>query len=161
MRPAQLGCLAIGVGAMAALLAAEPHVKAAVVPLDDTDALWIDPVDLEQRDLFRGPVDGPSPGADATFAFVARDTSGRSPGYDVRDANGVVWSVKLGAEAQAEVVASRLLWAIGFHQPPTCYLAAWTMTGQEGGTKEPGRFRPDTDSWKAVGEWNWAEFPLS
>ena len=41
------------------------------------------------------------------------------PGYDVRDTNGMVWSVKLGPEAQPEVVASHLLWSIGFHQPPT------------------------------------------
>ena len=32
------------------------------------------------------------------------------------------WSLKLGPEAQSEVVASRLLWAIGFHQPPTYWL---------------------------------------
>jgi hypothetical protein len=133
-------------------------------PLDraaaSLDELWIEPTDLASRDLFRGPSDGPAaPPANGTFAFVSRDTSGRSPGYDVRDGQGTVWSVKLGPEAQSEVVASRLLWAIGFHQPPTYYLAGWTLTGEEAGPKPGGRFRPETDAWKAVGDWKWAEFP--
>ena len=127
-----------------------------------SDELWIDPVDLERRDLFRGPSGGPSPPtASDQFEFVARDTSGRSPGYDVRDRNGTVWSVKLGPEAQSEVVASRILWAIGFHQPPTYYLPSWTLTGQDAGPKEGGRFRPEIDEWKVVGDWDWTEYPHS
>jgi hypothetical protein len=129
---------------------------------DHLDQLWVDPIDLEQRDLFRGPSDGPPPPvAKDSFAFVARDTSGRSPGYDVRDGDGVVWSVKLGPEAQSEVVASRLLWAIGFHQPPMYYLPTWTLSGPDAGPKEGGRFRPEIKGWNAVGEWNWADFPLA
>jgi hypothetical protein len=124
------------------------------------DELWIEPSDLSTRDLFKGPPDGPpAPPNNGTFAFVSRDTSGRSPGYDVRDEQGVVWSVKLGPEAQAEVVASRLLWAIGFHQPPTYYLPSWTLTGEDAGPKPGGRFRPETDRWKAAADWKWAEFP--
>ncbi len=83
---------------------------------------------------------------------MKKDTSGRSPGYDVRDAAGVVWSVKLGPEAQSEVVSSRLLWAIGFHQPPTSYVSSWTLRGSpEAGPQSGGRFRPEVDEWKAVG----------
>ena len=94
-----------------------------------------------------------------SFAFVQKDTSGRSPGYDVRDAAGVVWSVKLGHEAQSEVVSSRLLWAIGFHQPPTYYISSWTLTGTEAGPQSGGRFRPEIDEWKSAGEWKWEEYP--
>ncbi len=36
-----------------------------------------------------------------------------APGYEVRGPDGRTWDVKLGAEAQSEVVASRVLWAIG------------------------------------------------
>ena len=127
---------------------------------DPSQEVWVDPVDLESRDLFRGPGDGPQPPAEnGAFEFVTKDTTGRSPGYDVRDAAGVVWSVKLGPEAQAEVVSSRLLWAIGFHQPPTYYVNAWTLTGQEAGPQAGGRFRPEIDQWNDVGEWRWDEFP--
>ena len=96
--------------------AGHDHQQAA----EPSQELWVNPMDLETRDLFRGQADGPPPPAEnGRFEFVKKDTSGRSPGYDVRDAAGVVWSVKLGPEAQSEVVSSRLLWAIGFHQPPT------------------------------------------
>ena len=127
-----------------------------------SDELWIDPVDLERRDLFRGPPIGPPPpAANDRFAFVARDTSGRSPGYDVRDANGVEWSVKLGPEAQTEVVASRILWAIGYHQMPTFYVTQWTMQGGPEGNPGPGRFRPQPSHAKVVGDWSWHENPFA
>ena len=37
------------------------------------------------------------------------------------------------SEAQSEVVTSRILWAIGFHQPATDYLERWTLAGAESG----------------------------
>ena len=128
---------------------------------DPSGELWVEPANLESRDLFRGPGDGPPPPAEnGSFAFVEKDTSGRSPGYDVRDSAGVVWSVKLGPEAQAEVVSSRLLWAIGFHQPPTSYVGSWTLTGSpEAGPQGGGRFRPEVDKWKSVADWKWDEHP--
>jgi len=67
----------------------------------DVSALWIEPADIETRDLFAGPVAGvPAPGAAMPFTFVRADTAGYSQGYDVRDPSGVEWSVKLGPEAQ-------------------------------------------------------------
>ena len=94
------------------------------------------------------------------FTFVARDTSGWSPGFDVKDAAGVEWSVKLGPEAQSEVVSSRLLWAIGFHQPPVYYLERWNLTGAESGVQGPGRFRPDLPGAKVAADWSWDENPF-
>jgi hypothetical protein len=91
---------------------------------------------------------------------VARDTSGWSPGFDVRGRDGVEWSVKLGLEAQSEVVSSRILWAMGFHQPPTYYLERWTLIGAEGGPQPAGRFRPALPGHKVVGEWSWYENPF-
>jgi hypothetical protein len=85
--------------------------------------LWQEPGPA--RDLFHGAGGAalaPRPGA---FTFVAEDTSGYSPGFDVEDDKKIAWSVKTGPEAQTEVVASRILWAIGFHQPPTYYLEQW------------------------------------
>ena len=124
----------------------------------DVAQLWEEPLDLEQRDLFQGVGGGslvPSPRT--PFEFVAEDRSGYSPGYDVRDAEGLAWSVKLGPEAQPEVAVSRLLWAIGYHQPAIYYLSSWTMTGGTGGLQPPGRFRPDLSTWKVVGDWSWYE----
>jgi hypothetical protein len=124
------------------------------------DELWQEPQNLAQRDLFHGP-GGPElvPG-ETTFTFVAEDTSGWSPGFDVRDSKDVVWSVKLGPEAQSEIVTSRILWAIGYHQPPTYYLEQWSFTGARSGAQQPGRFRPDLPDRKVVGDWSWYENPF-
>jgi hypothetical protein len=121
--------------------------------------LWQEPSDLERRDLYYGAGGKALFPGGAPFTFVARDTSGWSPGFDVRTQDGREWSVKLGPEAQSEVVASRILWAIGFHQPPTYYLAEWTMTGAESGVQPPGRFRPSLPG-KVVGDWSWYENPF-
>ena len=103
-----------------------PVTTAAPVPIE---ALWQEPTDLSSRDLFAGPGGSSArPTPEATYEFVAHKTSGTNPGYDVRTDDGRLWSVKLGEEAQPEVVTSRLLWAMGFHQPPTYYLDRLTLS---------------------------------
>lgn len=124
--------------------------------------LWVEPADLAGRDLFGG-VGGArlAPDPQAPFTFVERDTKGSSGGYDVRDASGMLWSVKLGPEAQPEVVVSRLLWAAGYHQPPTYYVAGWELIekGRQT-TQPPGRFRPKLPGYRKVGRWSWQENPF-
>jgi hypothetical protein len=122
--------------------------------------LWQEPSDMATRDLFHGAGGLQLLPNDASYVFVAKDTSGWSSGFDVRSQDGVEWSVKLGPEAQSEVVSSRILWAIGFHQPPTHYLDQWTMTGGESGAQPPGRFRPKLASHEVVDDWSWYENPF-
>ena len=127
----------------------------------DVSQLWQEPADLESRDLRLGPAaNAPAPEPPA-FTFVKADQSGYSPGYDVRDRHGIEWSVKLGPEAQTEVVVSRILWAIGFHQLPTFYLTEWTMDGGPEGAPGPGRFRPELPNAKVVDDWSWYENPFA
>ena len=130
----------------------------------DIAELWQDPVDLAQRDLFSGP-GGPelAPQSSRPFAFVSFKTSGTNPGYDVRDSSGRLWSVKLGIEAQSEVTTSRILWALGYHQPATYYLSEFTLDGPGplGGTKQQARFRTEVEPWRAGGEWSWYENPFA
>ena len=124
----------------------------------DIAQLWQDPADIAERDLFYGPGGKELvPDRNTGFLFVARDESGYSPGYDVRDESGLEWSVKLGPEAQTEVVVSRILWAIGYHQPPTYYLPEWMLVGAEGGPQPAGRFRPKLPDRKVVADWSWYE----
>ena len=76
--------------------------------------LWRDPSDLERRDLLYGSGgknDAPPAGP---FQFLKEDLKGTNPKFTVRDASGVKWKIKLGAEARPETVATRLVWAAGY-----------------------------------------------
>lgn len=124
----------------------------------DIVRLWQDPIDIDTRDVFHGSGgEARMPDSSVPFTFLEADTSGYSPGYDVRGPDGIEWSVKLGPEAQPEVAVSRILWALGYHQPPTYYLSTWTMTGQQAGAQQGARFRPKLPDWKLVGDWSWYE----
>ena len=127
----------------------------------DINALWAEP-DVEARDLFHGP-GGPElvPDASATYALVKVDESGYSKGYEVRAADGTTWDVKLGPEVQPEIASSRLLWAIGYHQPPTYFLQEWKLSGGASAVQPPARFRLEDPGWKAAGDWSWSENPFA
>ena len=114
------------------------------------------------RDLFGGPGGADAaPDPQGRYQFVARDATGKSPGYDVRDAQGRLWSVKLGPEAQSEVVVSRLLWAAGYFQPATYYLPSWTLVGTSDPNPQPaGRFRLQSEGEQKVGSWSWSANPF-
>jgi hypothetical protein len=114
------------------------------------------------RDLYGGPGGrDASPDPQGDYQFVARDTTGKSPGYDVRDAQGRLWSVKLGPEAQSEVVVSRLLWAAGYFQPATYYLPSWKLVGTTDANQQPaGRFRLEAGGETKVSRWSWSSNPF-
>jgi hypothetical protein len=122
--------------------------------------LWEEPRDIKTRDLFHGAGGTSLAPKGSSFAFVAADSTGFSPGFDVTDNTGLEWSVKTGPEAQSEVTTSRILWAIGFHQPPTYYVEHWTMMGAQAGKQLPGRFRPKLKEEEVVGDWSWYENPF-
>ena len=122
------------------------------------DRLWLEPVDITTRDLYDGPGgETLMPDSSTPFTFIRADASGYSPGYDVRGPDGLEWSVKLGPESQSEVAVSRILWALGYYQPPTYHLNSWAMTGAQSGPQQAARFRPKLPEWKAAGEWSWYE----
>jgi hypothetical protein len=122
------------------------------------EQLWVEPADLESRDLFHGAGGVQlAPDPSAAYELIAADDGGFSPGYDVRDPQGTQWSVKLGVEAQPEVVVSRVLWAIGYHQPPTYLLPKWQLVAKQGGTQGIARFRRESADAKVVSDWSWYE----
>lgn len=126
----------------------------------DRAELWIDPGQIAGRDLFHGPGEAVlMPGPGTRFNFVSRKAGGFSPGWDLRDEGGMEWSAKAGPEAQSEVVASRLLWAVGYHQPPTYYVTDWTLHGSND-RPQPSRFRPKLPSMRRIGEWSWHKNPF-
>jgi hypothetical protein len=124
--------------------------------------LWEEPSDLGSRDLFHGPWPKDfAPNPTAAYTFVSAKTVGVSPGFTVTDEQGVQWSVKLGREVKVEVVTSRILTALGYHQPPVYYLPKWTLKGGPGPSAQPeARFRPKHAVLKDSGEWSWQENPF-
>lgn len=147
--------------AAAVLAGCAPRVRvasSAPPPADKIAEIWQAPDDMAARDLFHGVGGaGLMPANDATYTWVSTDTTGYSPGYEVRGTDGRNWSVKLGPEAQTEVVASRVLWALGYHQPPTYYVRGWQLSGGPGGTQEGARFRLEADDAQVIGDWSWAD----
>jgi len=153
-------CAAILVTASAAVLGSAQSASMAVpsTAIEAVAELWQPPHDLSSRDLFHGPGGAElAPKAETPFTWVADDTSGYSRGFDVRGPDGREWSAKIGPEAQSEVVASRILWAIGYHQPPTYYLERWQLSGGPGGQQPAARFRTDFDGAEVAGEWSWKD----
>jgi hypothetical protein len=75
--------------------------------------LWKDPGDIKSKDLLNGP-GGEKHHPQLPVKFLKEDKHGQNSKFDVEDANGTKWKAKLGIEAQPEVVATRLLWAIGY-----------------------------------------------
>jgi len=126
--------------------------------------LWVDPGPVPRELLWGVGGREHAPAADAVYQLKAKDESGFSTSYDVTAPDGLEWSVKIGPEAQTEVVVSRLLWALGYHQPPIYYLPSWTLDGSgiEKHQESEGRFRPKLPQLKREDEyWKWADNPFS
>jgi hypothetical protein len=143
------------------IAACAPRVRVAntaPVAAEKLAELWVPPADIVSRDLFHG-VGGEqtAPAANGTYTWVSTDTTGYSGGYTVRGPDGRVWDAKIGPEAQSEVVASRVLWAMGYHQPRTYYVAKWTLAGGPGGVQQGARFRLDSEDEEVIGQWSWAD----
>jgi hypothetical protein len=128
---------------------------------DELAQFWED-VDPRSRDLFAG-VGGNRvvPDPEAEYVVLKRDASGFSVSYDVKGPLGVEWSAKIGDEAQSEVVTSRILWAVGYRQPPISYLPRWRLRDGEARRMEgPARFRPKLEDLKNAGTWSWQQNPF-
>jgi hypothetical protein len=66
-----------------------------------------------------------------------------------------------GAEGPVEVTLSRILSAVGYHQPPVYFLPSFTMiTDDRARATAGGRFRLDEPSLHHRGTWAWNGHPL-
>jgi hypothetical protein len=123
--------------------------------------LWVDP-GATPRNLDLGiGANHPQPRSDDRFDVLARDTRGFSITYRVRDAHGAEWNVKIGPEAQTEVVTSRILWALGYHQVPSYFVERWIAVDHARGQLLGGaRFRPRDLPLRSKGIWSWQRNPF-
>jgi hypothetical protein len=124
--------------------------------------LWEEPMDLPYRDLFNGPWGREhAPDPNAVYTFVRSKIHGASPGMTVTDPRGLKWSIKQSAEGPVEVMHSRILSALGYHQPPVYFLRSFTLKDAKGVHQERGgRFRPTIPELEELGDWSWQQNPF-
>jgi hypothetical protein len=132
--------------------------------------IWRDPGNVSTRDLRYGP-GSPAVAPKEPFVFLEEDKEGESPKFKVRDANDVVWNVKLGPEAQSETVASRLIWAVGYFAEEAYYLHRAEINGlprlsrgnqhvEAGRYVRGARFEPRREYIKKGDNWKWLKNPF-
>jgi len=143
------------------------EIRPALHPDAPPASLWVAPADLEDRDVFNGPWGADrAPAPDARYRVLEHKHTGVNPGMTVRDPQGRQWSVKQSGpdtpdEGPVEVVLSRVLSAVGYHQPPVYYLPSFTLEDDWGTHIERGgRFRLKVASLKDRGEWSWQQNPF-
>jgi hypothetical protein len=133
--------------------------------------LWSDPGSIQSRNLFYGPGSARLRPI-APFTFIEEDRGGESPKFIVADAEGVKWSVKLGPEAQAETVATRLVWAVGYFAEEAYYFDKIRVKnlprlsrGREyvkvSGEVHGTRFEPRRETFRNEGPWDWNKNPFA
>jgi hypothetical protein len=130
--------------------------------------LWRDPGDIRRRDLYYGP-GSKERAPEAPFRFLNEVKEGGMPKFEVEDARGVKWRVKLGPEAQAETVATRLVWAVGYNSEESYYFDRAHIDGMrnlsrgqkyvQGDSVIGARFEPRRKDIKRGEQWGWSKNP--
>jgi hypothetical protein len=133
--------------------------------LDRTELseLWREPE--PNRDLFCGVGGcGMAPDPGTVFSVVSEKTRGYSYGFTLRDAGRREWSAKSLPEAKTEVVASRIFWGVGYHQPPIYYLDKWLVDDESIPNPQAGaRFRQKAPEFYGLEEgesWSYYQNPF-
>ena len=132
--------------------------------------IWKDPGDIAARNLLYGP-GSPEHAPVEPFRFIKESKKGESPKFDVEDGRGVVWTVKLGEEAQAETVATRLVWAVGYFAEEAYYFDEARIEnlpklsrGREfvlnDGVVIGARFEPERKHLTEGPAWDWDDNPF-
>ena len=124
--------------------------------------LWYAP--KPTRDLFWGVGgDRLAPNPEASYKVLEVKRGGFSMGMTVEEGKRK-FSAKLPPEASTEVVASRILWGVGYHQPPIYYVGRWNAAGAPDPNPQlPARFReskPDLHGLEGNGIWSYYHNPF-
>jgi hypothetical protein len=112
------------------VLAQKPNKEKREEGTNLAQAIWRDPGDVSVLNLEYGAGGrGHAPDPNGSYRFVKEDLDGTNPKFDVEDATGLRWRVKLGEESRTETAATRLLWAAGYFVDEDYYLPEITVTG--------------------------------
>ena len=134
--------------------------------------IWRDPGDISTLNLMYGAGGSKhAPYPNGTYTFEREIMHGTSPKFDVKDAQGVKWRVKLGQEVQAETAATRLLWAAGYFVDEDYYLPQIKVEGlpklhrgrefvTDAGIVRRVRLERKEKEIKKIGNWDWFKNPF-
>jgi hypothetical protein len=124
-----------------------------------TPVMWVEPTDIASRNLYYGAGGKEMMPDLSRVTFIKEETTGYSTKYRVKDGRGRIWVAKLGKEAQAEAVANRLLWAVGYHTEISYLVPRVNIRGK--GTFERVRFEARPSNVKRGDEWEWDNNPFA
>lgn len=135
--------------------------------------IWQDPGPMASLNLLYGAGGKRhAPNPRGTFTFLREDPQGTSAKFEVADAQGVEWKVKLGEETRSETSAARFLWAAGYFVDEDYYLAELRVTGlpklrrgeefvSPGGTIRGARLERKLKDVDKRGNWEWFDNPFA
>jgi hypothetical protein len=152
------------------LLAPPAYAQRPVRVLVPRPILWREPGDIKSRNLRYGP-GSPELAPLPPFTFIEEDKKGESPKFTAKDARGIEWTVKLGEEAQAETVATRLVWSVGYFAEEAYYFDSVPVENMprlsrgrdyvaEGGILRGARFEPKRKHLTKGPNWDWHDNPF-
>jgi len=173
MSPKHLGRLlvpALLLSTLVALPVLAQKSKSKVPKPVGVPVLWRDPGNISRRNLTYGP-GSPEMAPVGPFTFLMEESTGESAKFDVTDARGVTWVVKVGPEAQAETVATRLVWAVGYFADEAYYLERTEIKNlpklsrgmefvEKGSIVRAARFEPKRKDVRRGTNWDWEANPF-
>jgi hypothetical protein len=144
-----------------------PFATAGEITRPDIGELWRQPSDIASENLLYGE-GGTEHQPKGPFTFESEDLEGSNPKFNVRDTDGVKWKIKLGAEARPETVASRFVWAMGYHTDREYLLPEVEVMGlpkhlhrggdlvEHGGIMRDARLKHEIGG-KKIANWAWKD----
>ena len=122
-----------------------------------TPVMW-ERVRINQRDLFYGPGGKDMMPDLSRIKFIKEEKGGHNKKYRIEDGAGKIWVAKLGREAQPEIAAVRLMWALGYKTEINYLVPTLTIPGK--GTFKNVRLEARPDNIERLDEWKWKDNPF-
>lgn len=122
-----------------------------------TPVMW-EKVDIPSLDLYAGPGGEASKPDLSSITFVSEEKGGHSKKYKIKDGAGNKWVAKIGAEAQSETAAVRLLAGLGYKTEVNYLVPSLTIPGK--GTFTNVRLEARPEDVKREGQWRWGHSPF-
>ena len=122
-----------------------------------TPVMWQE-IDVSTVDTLTGPGGEEMKPDLSKIEFIRQETGGYSTKYRIRDGAGKVWVAKVGAEAQSETAAVRLLSALGYHTEVNYLVPELTIPGK--GTHKNVRLEARPEDVERLDRWRWKESPF-